>query len=140
MRRIPNCPILEHSSSSERITPLEISCERKLSFSENSTAHRHSLFCKTLGSIIHPAFQSYSSCRELHRDPDVTFAGYQIPHPLEYQMLIKVNFKKSIAVPSFSPSHLLSMSHILHIIHSDSHQWRQDSSTIGADGFKWRLQ
>lgn len=28
--------------------------------------------------------------RQLHRDPEVTFAGYKIPHPLEYRMLIKV--------------------------------------------------
>eukprot|EP00891_Asterochloris_glomerata_P002196 jgi/Astpho2/2196/Aster-03186 len=27
---------------------------------------------------------------QLHRDPHVTFAGYKIPHPLEYRMLIKV--------------------------------------------------
>lgn len=28
---------------------------------------------------------------QLHRDPDVTFAGYRIPHPLEYRMLIKLS-------------------------------------------------
>ncbi|KAG7673568.1 hypothetical protein Ndes2526B_g02983 [Nannochloris sp. 'desiccata'] len=27
---------------------------------------------------------------QLHRDSDVIFAGYKIPHPLEYQMLIRV--------------------------------------------------
>eukprot|EP00887_Chlorella_sp_A99_P004847 scaffold4.g4847.t1 len=27
---------------------------------------------------------------QLHRDSTITFAGYKIPHPLEYQMLIKV--------------------------------------------------
>ena len=31
-----------------------------------------------------------SVCRQLHRDKTVTFAGYKIPHPLEYQMLVKV--------------------------------------------------
>lgn len=30
-------------------------------------------------------------CRQLHRDPNVTFAGYRIPHPLEYQMLVKLS-------------------------------------------------
>jgi DNA-directed RNA polymerase subunit L len=30
-------------------------------------------------------------CRQLHRDSSVVFAGYRIPHPLEYQMVIKVN-------------------------------------------------
>jgi hypothetical protein len=29
-------------------------------------------------------------CRQLHNDDHVTFAGYKVPHPLEYQMLIKV--------------------------------------------------
>lgn len=35
--------------------------------------------------------------RQLHEDNDVTFAGYKIPHPLEYQMLVKVatNGRKS---------------------------------------------
>lgn len=28
---------------------------------------------------------------QLHKDPDVTFAGYRIPHPLEYRMLVKVS-------------------------------------------------
>ncbi|KAI7844951.1 hypothetical protein COHA_001598 [Chlorella ohadii] len=27
---------------------------------------------------------------QLHRDKNVVFAGYRIPHPLEYQMVIKV--------------------------------------------------
>jgi DNA-directed RNA polymerase subunit L len=28
--------------------------------------------------------------RQLHRDPDVLFAGYKAPHPLEYKILFKV--------------------------------------------------
>lgn len=28
---------------------------------------------------------------ELHKDKDVTFAGYKIPHPLEYVLLVKVS-------------------------------------------------
>lgn len=35
----------------------------------------------TIGNLVRCA---------LHRDGEVTFAGYKIPHPLEYQMLIKV--------------------------------------------------
>ena len=31
-----------------------------------------------------------AGCRQLHRDAAVVFAGYRIPHPLEYQMVIKV--------------------------------------------------
>lgn len=30
-------------------------------------------------------------CRQLHRDNRVNFAGYKVPHPLEYRMLIKVH-------------------------------------------------
>ncbi|PSC74288.1 DNA-directed RNA polymerases IV and V subunit 11 [Micractinium conductrix] len=34
---------------------------------------------------------------QLHRDRNVVFAGYRIPHPLEYQMVVKVqtNGKKT---------------------------------------------
>ncbi|KAL4421738.1 hypothetical protein ABPG77_002354 [Micractinium sp. CCAP 211/92] len=34
---------------------------------------------------------------QLHRDKNVVFAGYRIPHPLEYQMVVKVqtNGKKT---------------------------------------------
>eukprot|EP00884_Botryococcus_braunii_P000276 jgi/Botrbrau1/10249/Bobra.0140s0006.1 len=35
----------------------------------------------TLGNLIR---------MQLHRDKEVTFAGYRIPHPLEYRMLVKV--------------------------------------------------
>lgn len=31
-----------------------------------------------------------ADCRQLHRDKTVVFAGYRIPHPLEYQMVVKV--------------------------------------------------
>ncbi|KAK9805916.1 hypothetical protein WJX73_004731 [Symbiochloris irregularis] len=30
---------------------------------------------------------------QLHRDPNVIFAGYKVPHPLEYKLLIKVQTK-----------------------------------------------
>ena len=33
----------------------------------------------------------FDACRQLHKDADVTFAGYKIPHPLEYTMLVKVS-------------------------------------------------
>lgn len=38
---------------------------------------------------------SPDACRELHKDPAVTFAGYKIPHPLEYQLLVKVRSAKA---------------------------------------------
>ncbi len=31
-----------------------------------------------------------TSCRQLLEDKDIMFAGYKIPHPLQYQLLIKV--------------------------------------------------
>lgn len=34
--------------------------------------------------------------RQLHRDDAVSFAGYKIPHPLEYQMLIKVRYENVV--------------------------------------------
>lgn len=36
---------------------------------------------------------------QLHRDPEVIFAGYKVPHPLEYQMLIKVQTKGAVEPP-----------------------------------------
>lgn len=35
----------------------------------------------TLGNVLR---------MQLHRDPAVLFAGYQIPHPLEHRLLVKV--------------------------------------------------
>jgi DNA-directed RNA polymerase II subunit RPB11 len=37
--------------------------------------------------------------RQLHQDPQVTFAGYKIPHPLEYQMLVKVQTRDASKLP-----------------------------------------
>ncbi|MQL79105.1 hypothetical protein Taro_011531 [Colocasia esculenta] len=28
--------------------------------------------------------------RQLHRDPNVLFAGYKLPHPLQYKILLRV--------------------------------------------------
>lgn len=28
--------------------------------------------------------------RQLHRDPSVLFAGYKLPHPLQYKIVVKV--------------------------------------------------
>jgi len=39
----------------------------------------------TLGNLIR---------ERLLRDPDVIFAGYQVPHPLEHHVLIKVQAKR----------------------------------------------
>ena len=32
---------------------------------------------------------------QLHEDPEVIFAGYKIPHPLEWKMLVKIQTKES---------------------------------------------
>lgn len=32
---------------------------------------------------------------QLHEDPEVIFAGYKIPHPLEWRMMVKVQTKES---------------------------------------------
>ena len=42
-----------------------------------------------------PSFSMpWTYCRQLHRDNRVNFAGYKVPHPLEYRMLIKVQSGK----------------------------------------------
>lgn len=50
-----------------------------------------------------PVLRCSCVCRQLHRDGAISFAGYKIPHPLEYQMLIKVrassNWAEVAAVP-----------------------------------------
>jgi hypothetical protein len=45
-------------------------------------------------------------CRQLHRDKAVVFAGYRIPHPLEYQMVIKVCSTQT-ATPHAPPANAL---------------------------------
>lgn len=37
-------------------------------------------------------------CRQLLRDPQVLFAGYKVPHPLEYRVVLRVQ-----TVPEYSP-------------------------------------
>lgn len=34
-------------------------------------------------------------CRQLLRDPEVLFAGYRAPHPLEYKIEIKITTKET---------------------------------------------
>ncbi len=36
--------------------------------------------------------------RQLHRDKNVIFAGYQIPHPLEYKLIVKVGSLRQSAL------------------------------------------
>ncbi|KDD76855.1 hypothetical protein H632_c85p0 [Helicosporidium sp. ATCC 50920] len=55
-------------------------------------------------------------CRALE-DKNVVFTGYKVPHPLEYQMLVKIltNGKKSpIQVMQESLQHISSTVHSIH--------------------------
>ena len=38
-------------------------------------------------------FSAPTTCRQLLRDKEVTFAGYKFPHPLDYHILVKVQTK-----------------------------------------------
>lgn len=39
--------------------------------------------------------------RQLHRDPSVLFAGYKLPHPLQYRVVVKVRLVFSTALFSY---------------------------------------
>lgn len=40
--------------------------------------------------MFHPIFINTRICRQLHRDENVLFAGYKLPHPLQYKIIIRV--------------------------------------------------
>ncbi|XP_066444202.1 DNA-directed RNA polymerase II subunit RPB11-a-like [Eleutherodactylus coqui] len=40
----------------------------------------------------------YVFCRQLLKDPQVLFAGYKVPHPLEHKIIIRVQ-----TTPEYSP-------------------------------------
>lgn len=47
--------------------------------------------CSRYSHILpHFHFPLLPPTRHLHKDPQILFTGYKVPHPLEYQMLIKV--------------------------------------------------
>ncbi|RYR69424.1 hypothetical protein Ahy_A03g015966 isoform D [Arachis hypogaea] len=54
----------------------------------------------TIGNIIR---------MQLHRDENVLFAGYKLPHPLQYKIIVRVGFQSSI----FFPSKLLALPVVL---------------------------
>lgn len=45
--------------------------------------------------------------RQLHRDPSVLFAGYKLPHPLQYKIVVKV---KGLSITNFFSLNSLSVS------------------------------
>jgi hypothetical protein len=51
--------------------------------------------------------QTSSFYRQLHRDPDVLFAGYKAPHPLEYKILFKVGQVSSLGLQMRMPEDVL---------------------------------
>lgn len=36
--------------------------------------------------------------RQLHRDENVLFAGYKLPHPLQYKIIVRVSFLFFISI------------------------------------------
>jgi DNA-directed RNA polymerase subunit L len=48
-------------------------------------------------------YKTSSIYRQLHRDPDVLFAGYKAPHPLEYKILFKVSQIDSLGLQMHMP-------------------------------------
>ena len=67
----------------------------------HSWQHRQNVRVLSIASLEYAAWLQQSRillCRQLHRDSRVNFAGYKVPHPLEYRMLVKVliaTFKNS---------------------------------------------
>lgn len=43
-------------------------------------------------------------CRQLLKDPQVLFAGYKVPHPLEHKFVLRVQ-----TTPDYSPQEALSV-------------------------------
>ncbi|KAL9260124.1 DNA-directed RNA polymerases II, IV and V subunit 11-like protein [Drosera capensis] len=33
----------------------------------------------------------FGDCRQLHRDDNVLFAGYKLPHPLQYKIIVRIH-------------------------------------------------
>ena len=46
--------------------------------------------CDVVSEQTHRSTSQRAPCRQLLRDPEVMFAGYKFPHPLEYHIFIKV--------------------------------------------------
>ena len=45
----------------------------------------------------------FYNCSQLLRDPQVLFAGYKVPHPLEHKFVLRVQ-----TTPDYSPQEALS--------------------------------
>ena len=52
---------------------------------------------------VHDIVLIFSPCSQLLRDPQVLFAGYKVPHPLEHKFVLRVQ-----TTPDYSPQEALS--------------------------------
>ena len=80
MRGIPRLWMLHPSPSSVRTTPLATLFACKYHNSLSSLILFFYIWCP-YGVIF---------CRQLHRDPNVFFAGYKLPHPLHHKIMVRV--------------------------------------------------
>lgn len=90
--RTPRCPTPACSPSTRRTIRWGTSSSRKFQRKRN--------FGGALG-LFHPSFLLgffYSRSRQLLKDPQVLFAGYKVPHPLEHKIIIRVQ-----TTPDYSP-------------------------------------
>lgn len=90
--RTPRCPTPACSPSTRRTTRSGTSSSRKF--------RRGGNFRGGLG-LSRPLFHCLgfsSPSRQLLKDPQVLFAGYKVPHPLEHKIIIRVQ-----TTPDYSP-------------------------------------
>ncbi|KAL6076122.1 DNA-directed RNA polymerase II subunit RPB11-a [Balamuthia mandrillaris] len=60
--------------------------EKKITYEKDTRIQNAATFVirkedHTIGNLIR---------MQLHRDPDVLFAGYKVPHPLQYDVVVKI--------------------------------------------------
>uniref|UniRef100_A0A8C8S5Y8 DNA-directed RNA polymerase RBP11-like dimerisation domain-containing protein n=1 Tax=Pelusios castaneus TaxID=367368 RepID=A0A8C8S5Y8_9SAUR len=66
---------------------------------EASNSHLPHRFCSSSSTWRTPLQNSLLPlCRQLLKDPQVLFAGYKVPHPLEHKIIIRVQ-----TTPDYSP-------------------------------------
>ena len=75
---------------------------RKLTFTRDTKVANAGTFIvqkedHTLGNTVR---------MQLHRDPNVVFAGYQVPHPSDNRIIVKVRARRVVAVRPSPLAHL----------------------------------
>ncbi|KAH9626277.1 hypothetical protein KSS87_001242 [Heliosperma pusillum] len=71
--------IVELSSSTSIFTRVSYERDTKIISAASFTIERED---HTIGNILR---------MQLHRDPNVLFAGYKLPHPLQYKILVRIH-------------------------------------------------